>query len=71
MLLRENEKLNVILEYLFKRPEHKELVRAVVVAGISVYEAEKRCGVPINTGTRYTKKYKSHLAYLKRLGVSV
>lgn len=64
-----NKKLHIILEHLFKRPEHRQLVEAVVREGISVYEAEKRCGVPVNTGTRYTKKYDQHLAYLEKLGL--
>ncbi|RYU62163.1 hypothetical protein [Aliivibrio finisterrensis] len=66
-----NEKLNLILKHLFKRDEHRELVRAVVIDGVSVYEAERRYGVSINTGTRHTKKYEDHMLYLKNLGINV
>jgi transposase len=66
-----NEKLNLILKHLFKRDEHRELVKAVVTKGVSVYEAEKLYGVSINTGTRHTKKYETHIMYLKNLGINI
>ncbi|ODS09637.1 hypothetical protein [Vibrio scophthalmi] len=64
-------KFQIILEHLFKRVEHRQLVEAVVREQISVYEAEKRYGISKNTGTRYTKKYEEHIEYLKSLGINV
>lgn len=67
----DEKQLEIILEHLFKKQEQRDLVKAVVREGITVYEAEKRYGVSINTGTRYTKKYDAHLTYLRALGLNI
>ncbi len=67
----DRNKLERVLEHLFKKHQQRDLVRAVVLEGISAYEAERRYNVTENTGTRYTNKYEKHIQYLKSLGLEL
>lgn len=66
-----DRRLNIILEHLFKQPEQRQIVEAMLKEGISGYEAERRFGQPKNTGVRHFKKYQIHIEYLQSLGLKI
>lgn len=61
------DQLNEILKHLFKRDEHRKLVRDMVTQHISAYESERRNNVAKGTGARKYKTYSNHITYLDNL----